>query len=326
MPVVMKLQKMCMSQRLNKVIFFCWTLLLIFHTSVDLSAQCCSTGNPVGASTYVGVLDKNALRVTGFYRQSFSDVYYEGSKPSDDSLDMANNAHYSFAGLSMEYGVSHRLTAQLDMGYFFSKVVDFRNDLLTDHNGKGLSNGLAMLKYALYMDTRRNIEVTAGLGLKFPFTLEPMKAPNGTLLQLDARPSTNAFGMAGTLLLSKEYPDSYLRLFLFNRYEYNFANRNDYQSGQLVLNSLFISRKLVPKLFGIVQLRNEVHGRDIQKDEKEVNTGYHLLVFTPQLSYSLKGAWIISALYDIPVYRNYKGKQLSPQYSFALSLSRNLSL
>ncbi len=303
-------------------------LLIVFLIicGSDLWAQCCSTGNPVGASTNVGILDKSSARVTGFFRNSYSEIYYEGSKPSEDTQDMANNAHYSFSGISVEYGVSHRITAQLDMGYFFNKIVDFRNELLTDHNGQGLSNGLAMLKYGLYINPSKKFEVTTGLGLKFPFGMEPKKASNGTLLQLDARPSTNAFGLTGTVLISKEFPDLHIRTFLLNRYEYNFSNKNDYMSGQLLLNSLFVSKRIVPRLFGIIQLRNELHGKDIQKGEEEVNTGYHLLVFTPQLSYSIGGLWNLSFLYDIPVFKNYQGKQLTPQYSFAFSLAREFKI
>lgn len=314
---------MPMSPQLNRATLILSGLFILLLQGHSSMAQCCSTGSPVGASTYVGVLNKNTIRATTFFRHSYSETYFEGAKPSDDTQDMANNAHYSFSGLSLEYGVSHKLTAQFDMGYFFSKVVDFRNPVLTDHNGKGLSNATVLAKYGLYVNTAKRVEVTAGLGLKFPFSREPMKAPNGTLLQLDARPSTNAFGIVATLMGSKEFSGFHLRAFIQNRYEYNFANVNEYQSGQLLINSLFVSKRIIPRFFGIVQLRNEIHGKDVQKGEEEVNTGYHLMVLTPQLSYSILGKWNVSLLYDIPVYKNYQGKQLTPQYSWAVSLTRD---
>ncbi|NVO19514.1 MAG: hypothetical protein HXX13_07425 [Bacteroidetes bacterium] len=315
-----------MSLRLSRLLLFLPFLTVFSLLQNSVFAQCCSTGSPVGASTYVGVLNKNSIRFTTFFRHSFSDVYYSGTAPSKDSLDMANNAHYSYQALSVEYGITHKLTAQFDMGYFYSKIVDFRNPILTDHNGKGLSNGLLMLKYGFYVNTARLIEFSGGLGLKFPFSRKPMTAPNGTLLQLDARPSTNAFGLTGTLMFSKEFSDITLRSFLLNRFEYNFSNINEYQSGPLMINSLFVSKRIIPRLFGILQVRNEIHGKDVQKGTEEVNTGYHLIVFTPQVSYSIMGKWSLSLLYDIPVYKNYQGKQLTPQYSYAISLARDLAL
>ncbi len=326
---------MFISLQLNKKLFILILTTLGLSVNFETYAQCCSTGSPVGASSYVGVLNKNSIRFTTFFRHSYSETYFSGTKPSADSLDMANNAHYSYAGLSIEYGISHKLTAQFDMGYFFNKILDYRNTLLTDPNGKGFSNGLALLKYGIYVNPAKLIEVTGGMGLKFPFSRTLMVNSGGNPLPLDARPSTNALGIVGTLMVSKEFQDIKLRSFILNRYEYNFSNINEYRSGQLLLNSLFVSKRIVPRLFGIVQLRNEVHGKDSEKiaDEEgtgyhhgfSANTGYHLVMLTPQVSYSIAGKWNLSIMYDVPVYKNYQGKQLSPEYSYAVSLTRDFS-
>ncbi len=309
---------------LNRLPLFIFVAAVLFSAG-DIKAQCCSTGSPVGASTYVGVLNKNAIRAISFYRHSFSDIYYKGTNPSDDAVDMSDNAFYDFAGLSVEYGLSHRFTLQADAGYFFNKVVNFHNPQLTDHNGRGMSNGTVLLKYGIYIDPVKLIEISAGAGIKYPFTRQPATAPNGSLLHLDARPSTNAFGFTGTLLLSKEFAPLTLRTFLLSRFEYNGFNINDYQTGKLFSSSLFVSKKIAKRLFGIAQLRNELHGKDIQDGEVQNNTGYFLMVFTPQISYSIAGLWNLSFLYDVPVYKNYQGKQLTPQYSYAISLTRDFS-
>lgn len=311
-----------MSIILNRIlpVLLLANALLVVKTG---QAQCCSTGSPVGAATHVGVLNKNTFRTITFFRHSFSDVYYRGSSPSDDEVDMSDNAYYDFLGVTLEYGVSHRITIQADGGYFINKVLNFHNPGLTDQNGRGMSNGTFMLKYGLYIDPVKHIEITAGAGIKYPFTRQPQTAPNGSLLHLDARPSTNAFGFVGSLLLSKEYTPATIRIFLLNRFEYNGTNINDYQTGKLLTTSLFVSKKIARRFFGNIQLRNEIHGKDVQDGTEETNTGYHLMVFTPQLSYSVAGLWNISLLYDVPVYKNYQGKQLTPQYSYAISLSRD---
>jgi hypothetical protein len=319
-----RLLKMPMLRMLNRLFPLVFITIALF-SGYQVSAQCCSTGSPVGASTHVGVLNKNAIRIITFYRHSFSDVYYEGSNPSEDIIDMSDDAHYDFGGLTFEYGLTHRFTLQADAGYFFNKIVNFHNPLLTDQNGQGMSNGYILLKYGLYIDPVKLVEITVGAGLKYPFTRQPATAPNGSALQLDARPSTNAYGFVGTLLLSKEFAPVTLRTFMLNRFEYNGFNVNDYQTGMLYINSIFVSKKIVKRLFGIVQLRNEVHGKDVQDGMEETNTGYYLVVITPQISYNIGGLWNLSFLYDFPVYKNYQGKQLTPDYSYAVSLSRDFS-
>lgn len=57
-----------------------------------------------------------------------------------------------------------------------------------------------------------------------------------------------------------------------------------------------------------------------------INSGYYLLTLSPQLSYSISGKWNLTAVYDIPLYKYYNGKQMTPAWSFALSLTRDFNL
>jgi hypothetical protein len=94
-----------------------------------------------------------------------------------------------------------------------------------------------------------------------------------------------------------------------------------------------VSKKIVKYFFGIVQIRNEWKTND--KDfanpnefggDKVVNSGYDLVTVSPQLSYSIAGKWNLTLLYDIPVYKYYNGKQMTPKYSFAVSLTHDFNL
>jgi hypothetical protein len=38
------------------------------------------------------------------------------------------------------------------------------------------------------------------------------------------------------------------------------------------------------------------------------------------------GKWNFTVSYDIPVYKYYNGKQMTPKYSFAVSLTRDFNL
>jgi hypothetical protein len=295
----------------------------LFAATPESFAQCCSTGSPVGATVYVGILARNNLRVATYFRHSYSSVYYEGTTRTDENVPL-NYSSYNFAGLAVGYGVTRRLTLEYDMGYFFDKQQDFQQIDYTE-KGFGFSNAGLGLKYGCFVNPARQIEFTAGAGFRFPFTTTPQEI-DGVQLSRDVQPSTNAFALNAMLFLNKGWTASGIRLFSLNRFEYNFPDKQQYQYGSVLLNSLFLSKKIFPRFFGILQCRSEWRFQDSDHDVKRANSGNYLLILSPQISYSIAGKWNLSLLYDFPVYKNYQGKQLTPKYSFAVSLTRDIDL
>jgi hypothetical protein len=297
-------------------------LFLLFSGIRDGFAQCCSTGSPVGASVYVGVMGRNSLRVVAYYRHSFSDTYYSSTSIhwSNTALESAN---YNFAGIMLGYGITKRLTAELDFGYFFNKTQVYKNIDFTE-KGYGFSNGGVMFKYAFLVKPIQQIEVTGGLGFKYPFTTNPQEV-DGVQLNRDVQASTNAFSGSAFFFFNKGFPEITLRLFTMNRYDYNFEDKNHYKYGNILLNSIFVSKKLFKYCFGILQVRSEFKTHDHDTGEEVVNTGYWILTASPTLSYSVAGKWNITAVYDIPFYKDYNGLQLTPKYAFAISLSHDFN-
>ena len=300
-------------------------LLLILFLGLSRSAygQCCSTGSPVGASVYVGVLNKYTLRVITYYRYSYSDTYYEGSHRAEEPFQL-KRAYYNFAGLALAYGITKRLTIETDWGYFFNKTQVF-NAIDYVEKGYGFSNGGVTLKYGAFIRPARQIELTVGAGFRYPFTTKPQTI-DGVQLSRDVQPSTNAFAASGLLFFNKGFPAITLRVFTINRYDYNFEGAQNYQYGSILLNSIFVSKKIVKYFFGILQVRSEWKTNDKDKGNDVVNSGYYLLTLSPQLSYSIAGKWNLTFVFDLPMYKNYNGKQMTPRYSMALSLTRDINL
>jgi len=305
-------------------------LILLFGPQI-IDAQCCSTGSPVGASVYVGVLGKNYLRLSTFYRHSYSDKYFEADSRADNNP--FQSANYNFAGITIGYGLTRRLTAEIDFGYFFNKTQVFLNNNVFHGNkqtGFGLSNGGLNLKYGLFIKPVKQIELTAGAGFRYPFTTNPQMVDH-VQLNRDIQPSTNAFSVNGMLFFSLGFPAITLRLFTINRYDYNFPDKGTsdttkYKYGNILLNSIFVSKKIVKYFFVILQLRNEYKTHDTYKGKTQVNTGYDILYISPQLSYSIAGKWNVTLVFDMPLYKNYTGRQLTPAYAYALSLTRDFNL
>lgn len=299
-------------------------LLFSLVSALSARAQCCSTGSPVGATVYVGIIAKNNLRTAAYFRHSYSSVYYQGSSKTDENVPL-NYSSYNFAGLAMGYGITRRLTAEFDLGYFFNKTQEFKNELVGTETGYGLSNAGISFKYGCFVKPARQIELTAGAGFRFPFSTKPQEI-DGVQLSRDVQPSTNALAINALLFFNKGWPNAGLRLFTLNRFEYNFPDKLDYQYGSILLNSVFLSKKIIPRFFGILQCRGEWRSHDKDQSLERENSGNYLVIVSPQLSYSIAGAWNVSVLYDIPVYKYYNGKQLTPQYSFAVSFSHYFDL
>jgi hypothetical protein len=74
-------------------------IVFLFLENQVIFPQCCSTGSPVGASIFVGVLNRQSLRVNLFYRYNYSDTYYQGNEKTEENT-ILNYSRYNFTGLS----------------------------------------------------------------------------------------------------------------------------------------------------------------------------------------------------------------------------------
>jgi len=285
----------------------------------------------VGASVYVGVLGRNTLRSVAYFRYNYSDTYFQGSGKTNENTAL-KYASYNFSGIGIGYGVTKRLTVEADFGYFFNKTQQSKDLFLSDstvltfkEKGYGLSNGGITLKYGVFVAPAKQVEITLGAGFRYPFTTNPQMV-DGVQLNRDVQPSTNAFGASGMFFYNKGFSSITLRVFSINRYDYNFEGKDGYKYGNILLNSLFVSKKIIKYFFAILQVRNEWKTNDRDNGTNVVNSGFDLVTVSPTLSYSIAGRWNVTALCDIPVYKYYNGKQMTPKYSFALSVSRDFNL
>jgi hypothetical protein len=309
-----------MQSSMRSGIFF---FLLFFIFTGAAYPQCCSTGSPVGASVYVGVLGKNSLRLIAYYRHNYSDTYYEGTSKTSENNQLSHSS-YNFTGFTVGYGITKRLTLEADFGYFIDKTQVF-NTIDYQEKGYGMANGGVTVKYGAFVRPAKQLEFTLGAGFRYPFTTKPQEV-EGVQLSRDVQPSTNAWAVSGILFFNKGFPSVTMRVFSINRYDHNFEDPLHYKYGDVLMNSVFGSKLIVKNLLGILQVRSEYRQPDQDTKEVRVNTGNWLLLVVPQLSYAIAGKWNLSVLYDIPVYKNYTGKQLTPTYSFAISLSRDFNL
>jgi hypothetical protein len=283
-------------------------------------AQCCSPGNPVSGSAYVGTLPKKTLRTITYYRHSYSDTYFEGSDVSDYQ---GTNSGYDFFGEVLSYGIIKKLTVDAEIGYYVYKYQE--SDVLGKFATYGFSNATFSLKYAL-IKTKKDLELTLSAGAKVPVSRKIFRDEYGVPYPQDIQPSTGAFGFVAQLFFFKSFIEKKWRLVVLNRYEINGYNSEDYKFGNAFFSSVFIGRSFAKNWTATLQLRNEYRQEDWQGDIRYLVTGGDILYLSPQLSYTFKPRLTLSVTADFPVYRDYNGIQLGPKYAFGISVVKDFCL
>ncbi len=315
----MSAENCCTVRLLKRLImkhFF--TFLIACAISSTTWAQCCSPGNPVGGTANVGTLDTRAFRVLAFLRHSYSDTYYEGSKKAELQ---GTTAGYYYFGSVLAYGITRHLTAEAELGLFFDKRKTIEGQKPERTNG--MSNGVFSLKYGIWKDALREWELTAGAGLRFPFSKKMQLDEFDYPLSMDVQPSTGALGFLGQLFLYKGYLPRGWRFFLLNRFEQNAVNDIGYRFGNALTSAFFTSRKINLHWTAILQLRNEWREIDTWEGVKLNSTGGDVVTLSPQINYNIARKWNVSLLLDVPLYRHYNLAQLGAKYAVAVNLVRD---
>ena len=304
---------------INKILL---VLVFIILLPVNSNSQCgCVGGAAVGGLTLIGgtanagVLRENYFRTTLFYSYAFGNQFYRADSYAEKDQVDYYETHYN--GLLAAYGLTDALTIESEIGYFPQKMQDYDIGKI---QSSGFSHIMISAKYNVFNSMVNETEITLGGGGKIPLGISE------SIDYLHVHSSTGAFGINFQAFLHKGYKKQGLHLFLINRTEYNFNNKNDYKYGASYNTSFFITKALLNNLTGLLEIRNEIRTRDdctineIYQKEVRENTGGLFFHISPQLNYTI-GSFNISALFDYPFYQYYNGYQLGNNYSLALNLT-----
>lgn len=283
-------------------------------------SQCC-TANPVAGSANIGVLTKNTFRILIFHRYNFTDVYYQGSKPS--GFDFVKKADYNYSGGIFSFGLTERLTLENEIGYYWNRSETFNTQPVITINGYGLSNGVISVKYAF---TKENeFEITAGAGIKYPFRKEPL-SKDGVELPQTVQPSTGALGVSAKLFLQKAIHEKSIRLFLIHLTDVNGVNSVGYKNGSNFSTSFVFSKSFSIRWTTLFQLRNEIRGKDWRDGKAYINSGGTLFFLSPQVNFSLTQKLNFSLMGDFPLYQYYNGTQQASRYAVVITMIKDFNI
>jgi hypothetical protein len=304
-----------------KSLIHSFSVLILFSIfQISVYSQCGCGGaaiggiTPVGGTSNLGLLKKHNFRANIFYSYSYGKDYYHNDIPIPPGEIRYFSSNY--LDILLGYGVTEKLTIDANIGYFLDKTQDFYYAKYSDN---GFSQAIIYAKYNVLRSRANEIELTLGLGGKIPLGAAKDSVPQ------HIQPTTGAFGVAFQAFLHKGYEDFGLHFILLSRFDYNAANKNDYQYGMSFVNSLFVTKSLFDIFTFIFEFRTETRLRDAQKGELNKDSGGTMLSITPQLNYSFRNI-NISLLSDYPIYKFLFGNQLSKDYLIGINFTWQINL
>jgi outer membrane putative beta-barrel porin/alpha-amylase len=278
-----------------------------------------------------GTLPKGALRVDLSYRQADQTEPWAGGDPTDTVLRPKVDFEHGFilAGYHREvggtdrylqcdvaYGVSSRASVFLGVPLLIQRSYDIAHggSFLQTSDTKGFGDILTGVQYAVLKGASH--QLVARGGLKMPtgeFRL--ISGFDQTINDPTLQPGTGSWDFATGAdftrfnLLGLDWTAS-------ASYQANTTNDLQYRFGDDAIGSLTMSRSLVGKLGGSLQVKGWHKGRSTFLDRPVPSTGATIVYLTPGLRFAAPAAMSAYAFLQVPVYRYVNEAQLTPRLAF----------
>ena len=298
-------------------------LLLFVLMRIEAKAQCCSSGNPFISDAEQPALQSKILTSSFTYRYSHSSQYYsEDSRFNDLPFDQTQYSNYS--EIQIGYGVTDWFTVIADLGYFFNKTLATSGQ--EPFKGYGLGDAGLYLKFSAYNNPEARFSVSPSIGVKFPVGVFDQEVDN-VKLPITVQPSSGSFKYTGNVFISKGI-GSKMAIAAFASYEYSQLINSDnfyYKYGDQWVAALYFNYQIWKRLSLDIQFRNEYRAKSYRENEEIVEaTGYDVIFLTPQITFSFKHNWYLSAYSDIPIYKYYNGLQMSFGYAVSARITKKI--
>jgi hypothetical protein len=285
----------------------------------QLVAQCCGGGAHIGGNIFLGTLGKGYLQFNSNYRESYSQGYMQNDWNSD--FKFIKNAYSRHLGVQLGYGITKRLTLDLETGYFLNRTQNFEiGSYSFSHTGSGLTSVTLAGRFNIFKLKKSELEWTAGLGVRAPVS-KNRQMKNGVELSEDVQPNNGSYGIVFRSFLAKEFDNIHANVFLINSISVNSTNDKDYKDGNTYISTLLYGQQIIHNLTGIIQVRNEIRDRAIRYGSEIYSTGGFRFTLVPQINYTIKNKYNISLIFEQPIYRYYNGTQLKDKYAFSVNFN-----
>lgn len=290
--------------------------------------QCCGAGNPISTIGSETAVKKGNIQISLDYRHSASNEYYEGSHKTDfDFPGKISEAGYNYMALGVGYGITSRLTAQVQLGYYIDKYEKYKSDMFPDVSASGVGDLMVSANYAVFRKVSKGISINPFIGVKFPIGKFDCES-EGVKLPISMQPSSGSYkylaGLFATWSPSRKF---YFWTNDFFEYPQRIQSRNfDYKYGNVIYASISGNYRINRFLDGGIQFSYENKGRAKSDNKPLYGTVYNQLTLIPTvLFYPYKGFTVIAQA-DIPVWKNAEGIQMVNSWAVEFKVVYNIKL
>lgn len=296
-------------------------LLTVFLLgSSESSAQgCCSSGAPLLGSMELGTTKAGFWQLALSYRFNTLDDLYLGTQPISENFRQRRTRSVA---AEINYGLGRGLTANTLVTFVQQERTiqpAFSGGVEDIVRIRGLSDIILMLKYSLLTpNIVSQRELSLGAGAKFA-TGTHNERRNNILISYDLQPGT---GATDAILWGYFFQGFQPKRYQFNAvasYRITGTNNLDYRFGNEFVSSLGVYYRISNFLTISNQLRYRLTTADKFQNFDIPNTGGKWLYFVPGVNLPLGNEVTLLSSFEIPIYRDLNGIQLTTSYAFSFS-------
>ena len=305
----------------------CFIFLVVQSTT--FAQACCSGGTPLSSNLGIQPLEEKLLQFQLSYDYNtqrdliLGDRQLEDDSRHRDTHSLLLRTSYAFAPRWSITGLFSLVRQEEDI---------FRSTGNFTTASQGIGDLVGLLQYALVSKTNTNLILAGGAKIPIGVT-DRIDQRTGIELNPDLQPGTGAWdGIFGLHFAQNHFLKQNLSIFFTNTYRLTskddrFDGRQTYKFGnewisQLGFKDRFLIGGLIVDPSIVFKYRNTL--RDEVDQSLVPNTSGHWVHLLPGIDLAFHPDFAIGASFELPIYRNLFGTQLTTTRKITLSLNYTL--
>jgi hypothetical protein len=301
-----------------------FVVILIIQSFAVVYGQYLAAGNPQLNMAEPSVLSDKELAFSLTYFHGYANKYFYEDHVFNN-LKTIKSAYTNYAVFKSAYGFTPKLSASVELGYFFNKTINYQD---SSQNGHGLGDAAVYMRYRLIYSKNAKFIMLPFVGIKLPIGFFDQKSAILNL-PIEVQPASGNFKYMTGIYMSKVIND---KLSVASLCSYEYAQLIDsenfyYKYGDQWMLSFLANYKFSERLSSDLQFRFETKDKSHLALSKIIeSSGYKILLVCPQITYDFINNWQISVYTQLPLYRYYNGTQLSSCFSVSVRILKKLDL
>lgn len=305
-------------------------MIIIFLLIVNNSSAqgCCTVGSSSFGGLERGITSKGTIKLGLGYLTNNLNTTYNGNNSIPDPLD--RTALVTVYNFELEFGITENISILFISGYTFKKretaIFAVNNISIEKVSFKenGVTDVTLLAKYELLNPTIISpFGITIGGGVKLPVGMNNKK-DNGTRLPIDLQPGTGSVDVLFWGNIYKGFPSLDFSIASSFFYKYAGSNLDGYKFGDEYVLSIMGEYYLVDYLTLSLNLKSRFSRQDFSSGRFLPSTGGSYLDVMPGIIY-YEGSTQIKVFYQLPLYRNVRGIQLTTSNAMGIEVLINLN-